>query len=60
MLPSDPDLQKLAQEVLGLIRGLVGRETLSRAYADLQQSVFETRENRQRMKALEVSWCLLV
>ena len=53
--PVDSDLKALAQEVLDLIKGLVGRETFSRAYASLQQTATETRETRKRKKALEVS-----
>ncbi len=51
----DSDLKKLAQEVLELIKSLVGRETFSRAYASLQQTATEARETRKRKKALEVS-----
>ena len=51
----DSDLRALAQEVLDLIKGLVGRETFSRAYASLQQTATEAREIRKRKKALEVS-----
>lgn len=46
---------KLAQEVLELIKSLVGRETFSRAYASLQQTATEARETRKRKAALEVS-----
>jgi len=49
----DSDLEKLAQEVLELIKSLVGRETFSRAYASLQQTTTEARETRKRKKALE-------
>ena len=51
----DSDLKALAQEVLDLFKGLVGRETFSRVYASLQQTATETRETRKRRKALEVS-----
>lgn len=54
-LSLDSDLKKLAQEVLELIKSLVGRETFSRAYASLQQTTTEARETRKRKKALEVS-----
>jgi len=56
----DSDLEKLAQEVLELIKSLVGRETFSRAYASLQQTTTEARETRKRKKALEVSLHLSV
>lgn len=49
----DSDLQKLAQEVLELIKSLVERETFSRAYASLQQTTTDARETRKRKKALE-------
>lgn len=50
----DSDLKALAQEVLDLIKGLVGRETFSRAYASLQQTAAVKRETRKRKEALEV------
>ena len=56
----DPDLKKLAQEVLELIKSLVGRETFSRAYASLQQTATEAKETRKRKKALEVSRYVIV
>lgn len=49
----DSNLKALAQDVLDLIKGLVGREAFSRAYANLQQTATETRETRKRKKALE-------
>jgi len=49
----DSNLKALAQEVLDLIKGLVGREKVSRAYANLQQTATEMRETRKRKKALE-------
>lgn len=49
----DSDFKALAQEVLDLIKGLVGRETFSRAYASLQQTAAVKRETRKRKEALE-------
>ncbi|EDO33281.1 predicted protein, partial [Nematostella vectensis] len=49
----DPALQSLAQEVLSLVKGLVGREAMSEVYASLQHGVMETKEKRKRQRALE-------
>lgn len=55
---ADSNLKALAQDVLDLIKGLVGREAFSRAYVNLQQTATETRETRKRKKALEVSYVI--
>ena len=51
---SDLELQKVAQEVLELVKGLVGRESVSRVYASLQSDVTEVKEKRKTKRVLEV------
>ena len=51
---SDLELQKVAQEVLELVKGLVGRESVSRVYAGLQSDVTEVKEKRKTKRVLEV------
>lgn len=50
----DPELQKVTQEVLELVKGIVGREAVSRVYASLQSDVTDTKEQRKKKRALEV------
>jgi len=50
---SDSDLCKLAQEVIELIKELVGKETFAEMYAKLQRKVSEKKETRKRKEAEE-------
>ncbi|KAK3712193.1 hypothetical protein QZH41_006452 [Actinostola sp. cb2023] len=51
----DPELQRVTQEVLELVKGLVGRESVSRVYAGLQGDVTDTKEKRKTKRALEAA-----
>jgi hypothetical protein len=44
----------VTQEVLDLVKGLVGREVVSRVYAELQRDVTDTKEKNRKKRALEV------
>ena len=45
----------MAQEVLELLKKLVGLEVFSKAYTELQREAAEVKYSRKRKKALEVS-----
>ncbi|XP_038061553.1 small subunit processome component 20 homolog isoform X2 [Patiria miniata] len=50
---ADNDLRQLCQEALDLIKGLVGLETFSHAYADVQRVITQTRIQRKQQRALQ-------
>ncbi|KAM6154071.1 small subunit processome component 20 homolog [Erethizon dorsatum] len=49
----DPALKNLSQEVIELLKKLVGLESFSRAFASVQKQASEKRALRKRRKALE-------
>lgn len=54
---SDPLLKNLSQEIIELLKKLVGLESFSLAFASVQKQANEKRALRKKRKALEV--CLL-
>ena len=51
----DTELHKLAQEVIDLIKELVGKESFAEKYSKLQRKVSEKKEKRKRKNAEDVS-----
>ena len=49
------ELYSLAQEVVDLMKSVCGRETFSRAYAQVHQSATDVREKRRKQATLEVN-----
>ncbi|XP_071791922.1 small subunit processome component 20 homolog isoform X2 [Asterias amurensis] len=49
----DNDLRTLCQEALDLIKSLVGLETFSHAYADVQRDITKARIERKQKRALQ-------
>ncbi|XP_022111823.1 small subunit processome component 20 homolog [Acanthaster planci] len=50
---TDNDLRLLCQEALDLIKGLVGLETFSHAYTNVQRVIAQTRIQRKHKRALQ-------
>ena len=51
----DTELHKLAQEVIDLIKEVIGKELFAEKYSKLQRKVSEKKEKRKRKNAEEVS-----
>lgn len=51
----DPLLKNLSQEIIELLKKLVGLESFSLAFASVQKQANEKRALRKKRKALEVS-----
>lgn len=51
----DPLLKNLSQEIIELLRKLVGLESFSLAFASVQKQASEKRALRKKRKAVEVS-----
>ncbi|KAL5010991.1 hypothetical protein ScPMuIL_013296 [Solemya velum] len=49
----DPDLKNLAQEVMDILKKVVGIETFTQMYADVHKVRSERKETRKRQKAME-------
>eukprot|EP00794_Sanderia_malayensis_P003704 gene3704-4224_t len=50
---SDQELQKLAREVISLIKEIVGRETFAESYSKMQRKVTSKKETRKRQRLEE-------
>ncbi|XP_064627386.1 small subunit processome component 20 homolog [Lineus longissimus] len=51
---ADESLKVLGNEVIEMMKGIVGVETFTKNYAGVQQDVFTKREERKRQKAVNV------
>ena len=56
---TDSELYKLAQEVVELIKEIVGKESFAEIYSKLQRKVSEKKEARKRKEAEEVGNILI-
>ena len=54
----DPSLKNLSQEIIELLKKLVGLESFSLAFASVQKQATEKRALRKKRKALEVGLLL--
>lgn len=54
LLSSDPTLKNLAQELIELLKKLVGLERFSLAFAAVQREATERRASRKKQKAMQV------
>lgn len=56
---SDPTLKNLAQELIELLKKLVGLEKFSLAFAAVQKEATQRRASRKKVKALQVRFLKL-
>ncbi len=59
MYSSDVELKRLCQEVLELVKGIVGLELFTREYASCHKQLGDRREERKKQKTAQVIITLL-
>lgn len=55
----DPTLKNLSQEIIELLKKLVGLEAFSLAFSSVQKQANQKRVMRKKQRALQVRFCFL-
>lgn len=55
----DPTLKNLSQEIIDLLKKLVGLEAFSLAFSSVQKQASQKRAMRKKQRALQVRFCSL-